>query len=68
MQAAATVIAGGLIAAAIVLTNHWSVVVLDRTPPLSALRLDRWTGAVVVCGGLRRPFEWDCPVQPPSAR
>jgi hypothetical protein len=41
-QAAAIIIAGGLIAAAIALTNHWTLHQSDTT-----LRLNRWTGNVV---------------------
>jgi bacteriorhodopsin len=45
------IIAGGLIAAAIALTNHWALYTVGDNFA-SFLRLNRWTGTVVVCGGL----------------
>jgi hypothetical protein len=42
-QAAAIVIAGALIAAAIALTNHWAL----HQDGGSTLLLNRWTGTVV---------------------
>jgi hypothetical protein len=61
-QAAAIIIAVALIAVAIMLTSHWSVIVLDRPPAPSALRLNRWTGTVVICGGeVREGWELPCP-------
>ena len=68
-QTGAIIIAGALIAASIALTNHWTITVLDPSPPSTVLRLNRWTGSVVLCGGLRQPtWEIPCPVEfpPPS--
>ncbi len=48
-QPVAIVVASALIAAAIALTNHWT-----GAPPAS-LRMDRWTGRVLFCEGLREP-------------
>jgi hypothetical protein len=43
----ATVIGGALIAAAILITNHWE---LGGNPNLElTLRLNRWNGAVEIC-------------------
>jgi hypothetical protein len=62
-QSVAIIIAGGLIAAAIMFTNHWSLVVLHPDSPSDALRLNRWTGTVILCGGLREgTWEMPCPV------
>jgi hypothetical protein len=64
-QQAAIIIAGGLIAAAIALTNHWTLYTAggDFT---SFLRLNRWTGTVVVCGGGLKPgWELPCPITLP---
>ena len=62
-QAAAIIIAGALIAAAIALTNHW---VLFRTPEGATVRLNRWTGTAVMCGGRVLPgWEMPCPIQGP---
>ena len=55
----AIIVAGALIAAAIALTNHW---VLFRTPEGATVRLNRWTGTAVMCGGRVSPgWELPCP-------
>jgi hypothetical protein len=44
----AIVVAGGLIALAIMVTNHWTI----NTPAdgvVAAARLNRWTGAIELC-------------------
>jgi hypothetical protein len=66
-QAAAIIIAGGLIAAAIMLTNHWALHTAGDTP---VLRLNRWTGSIVACGGMLGPGgELPCPLAlPPKAQ
>jgi hypothetical protein len=67
-QAAVIIIAGGLIAAAIALTNHSSLYTAgDSLAPV--LRLNRWTGNIVACGGMLQPgWELHCPlVLPPKA-
>jgi hypothetical protein len=69
-QPIATIIAGALIgvliAAAIMLTNHWALVVdPDTSGPTTALRLNRWTGTVVICGGARPNWEMPCPTEFP---
>ena len=46
-QQIATITAGALIAAAIALTNHWELG--------SGGLLDRWTGAVFLCGPVGSP-------------
>jgi hypothetical protein len=46
------IIAGALIAAAILMTNHWEIVPTGFT----ALRLNRWSGSVVACRTDRVPF------------
>jgi hypothetical protein len=51
MRHISTIFAGALIAAAIMVTNHWEVVPM---PAVSngvsmALRVDRWTGVVRIC-------------------
>ena len=48
-QAAAIIFAGGLIAAATALSNHRALHTAGDTP---VLRLNRWTGSIVVCGGM----------------
>jgi hypothetical protein len=47
-HALATVAAGALIAIAILIVGRWEIGVV----PGQVYRLDRWTGAVVVCGAL----------------
>ena len=67
-QAIAIVIAGALIASAIALTNHWALYTLgDSLAPV--LRLNRWTGNIVACGGMLQPgWELHCPIiLPPKA-
>jgi hypothetical protein len=65
-QAVAIVIAGALIAAAIALTNHWSLIGDPGSSPLTLVRLDRWTGTVVMCGASVLPgWEIPCPVVGP---
>jgi hypothetical protein len=61
----ALVVAGSLIAAAVALTNHWT----GDAP--TALRMDRWTGGVLFCEGLREPgagWIMSCPVEALSNR
>jgi hypothetical protein len=61
-QSAAIIIAGGLIAAAIALTNHWQIAGTGSAAVAFA-RLDRWTGAVVWCGFTEKnttPMKLDC--------
>ena len=53
-QAAAVIIAGALIAAAITLTNHWAF-----AP--DGFLLNRWTGAVFLCVPNRATLEMSCP-------
>jgi hypothetical protein len=53
-QAAAIIIAGALIAAAIVFTNHWEVVT-------GGMRMNRWTGTIIVCNWVRNGDELKCP-------
>jgi hypothetical protein len=56
-QAVAIVIAGALIAAAIMLTNHWAVGAYGPGP---LVRMNRWTGTAFIC----RPetgYEMSCP-------
>jgi hypothetical protein len=52
-QAAAIVIAGALIAGAIMLTNHWSF--HQGAGASFNVRLNRWTGAVETCLDLPGP-------------
>jgi hypothetical protein len=73
-QTAAIIIAGALIAAAIALTNHWDILGNPDGSPLTLVRLDRWTGKVVLCGaagGFLPGWEIPCPVPfgpvPPSS-
>jgi hypothetical protein len=61
-QSLAIIIAGGLIAVAILLTNHWQVAGTGSVVVAFA-RLDRWTGAVVWCGFTEKnttPMKLDC--------
>jgi hypothetical protein len=51
-------ITGAPIAAAIALTNHWSLL-QDRE---NLLRLNRWTGTVVICGGIQPGWKISCPM------
>jgi hypothetical protein len=52
-------IAGGLIAAAIALTNHWALYTAgDSLAPV--LRLNRWTGNIVACGGESKSNYFAC--------
>lgn len=57
------IIAGGLIAAAIMLTNRWEIVPMPVvTDGVSmALRVDRWTGAVRTCLTEASANELVCP-------
>jgi hypothetical protein len=49
MNVPAAIVAGAvIIAAAIALTSHWSVQPVSSR--IGALRLNRWTGEVVLCG------------------
>jgi hypothetical protein len=55
------ILAGALlIAAAIVLTSHWSIVSTQQR--VGVVRLDRWTGRVVLCEfkTALAPAELDC--------
>ena len=64
-QQVTLVVAGSLIAAAITLANHWT----GDAP--TALRMDRWTGRVLFCEGLREPgpgWIMSCPVEALSNR
>ena len=62
-QAIAIIIAGALIAAAIALTNHWALVQTGDPGSSLLVRLNRWTGVVVICGGSVQPgWEMPCPV------
>jgi hypothetical protein len=65
-QAIAIVIAGALIAVAITLTNHWTLVAVGTEGGVPILRLNRWTGSVVRCGGTPQGEVWDvpCPLSP----
>jgi hypothetical protein len=58
---AAIVLAGGLIAAAILLTSHWSVTGFGGGTVL----LNRWTGEVVWCSisTPHTPAAFDCTVK-----
>jgi hypothetical protein len=42
----ATIVAGVLIAAAILIAGRWEVVLNNN---LTVMRLDRWTGAITMC-------------------
>jgi hypothetical protein len=44
---AAIVVAGGLVALAIMLTNHWTISTQNNI--VSAARLNRWTGEIELC-------------------
>jgi len=56
-QAAGIVIAGALIAVAIMLTNHWTLVPTQGGGALvDALLLNRWTGALWRATDLPRVF------------
>ena len=48
-QAAAIVIAGALIAVAIMLTNRWTLISTPNSVRTDALLLNRWTGTVEEC-------------------
>jgi hypothetical protein len=67
-QAAAIVIAGVLIAAAIAFTNHWALVAQRLEAGDTILRLNRWTGSVVNCVGLinRKRDVWEVTCPPES--
>jgi hypothetical protein len=56
-QPTATIIAGALIAAAIALTNHWSLAADGRL-------LNRWTGTVFLCGQSPTQDTLLCPLPP----
>lgn len=67
----AVIIAGALIAAAIALTNHWSLIGDPSSPGnregTMLARLDRWTGSVVICAppGLLPGWKVPCPIEGP---
>jgi hypothetical protein len=61
-QAAAIIIAGALIAAAIALTNHWQL----QGGENGGLLLNRWTGTIAICGGIKLP-EWEATCPPTNA-
>jgi hypothetical protein len=49
----AVIVTGALIAGAIALTNHWAVVIDTSADGQGrTLRLNRWTGTIVLCGPL----------------
>jgi hypothetical protein len=45
----AIVISSALIAAAIVLTNHWEIQVVSDKEAITVLRLNKWTGIIEHC-------------------
>jgi hypothetical protein len=47
IQAIAIFVAGVMIAAAILLTNHWSTIHYD--PVTGVLLLNHWTGSITLC-------------------
>lgn len=55
--ALAVLVAGALIAAAILVTNHYEMVVMRTFTGLEVIqRLDRWSGAITVCSTpIQRP-------------
>jgi hypothetical protein len=58
-QAMAIVIAGALIAAAIMLTNHWTAI-------NSQFLLNRWTGTITYCSTpSSENYEVHCPAERP---
>jgi|SoimicMinimDraft_3_1059731.scaffolds.fasta_scaffold509532_1 hypothetical protein len=62
-QATAIIIASVLIAGVIALTNHWA---LNGD---GSLRLNRWTGTVVLCAGYQAvTYELQCPPVLPNAQ
>ena len=48
-QVAAIIIGTGLIALAIMLTNHWTIIPGGPNSIAATMRLNRWTGAIEVC-------------------
>ena len=40
--------AGVLVAAAVLITNHWQITLLNPSIP-TVVRLDRWSGVIDVC-------------------
>jgi hypothetical protein len=68
-QAVAIVIAGVLIAAAIMVTNHWTLSMTAGENWRQTLRMNRWTGSIVQCGpSAAAPFELRCPIELPPGR
>ena len=61
-QAAAIIIAGALIAGAIALTNHWTLVVsgTDANNRL-IMRMNPWSGTIAICDGIAPGWEIPCP-------
>jgi hypothetical protein len=48
-QSIAIVIGAGLIALAILVTNHWAIMPGGSNSIAATIRLNRWTGAIDVC-------------------
>ena len=45
----AIVVAGGVIALAILISNHWMIIPGGSNSIAATIRLNRWTGAIEVC-------------------
>ena len=48
-QGVATIVGAGLIALAILVTNHWEIIPGGPNSIAATIRLNRWTGAIDVC-------------------
>jgi hypothetical protein len=48
-QNIAIVVGAGLIALAIMVTNHWAIIPGGANSIAATIRLDRWTGSIDVC-------------------
>ena len=53
-NASAIIVAGALVAGAILFVNHWQIALgpVQKVPNPQVYRLDRWTGEVVTCSVL----------------
>ena len=48
-QSIAIVVGAGLIALAIMVTNHWAIIPGGANSIAATIRLNRWTGSIDVC-------------------
>ena len=73
-QSIATIVGAGLIALAIMVTNHWEIIPGGANSIAATIRLNRWTGSIDVCaldaksvtGSNASGIQLTCEVQAPK--